>query len=238
MADFFPDLFERFRSTDFLKKVLKKYHYEEEREAELKKVSEEMLPLMRREAFWESRESGAWSVFPALGDTLREKKADAVYEAVLMSLGSGLDRMQEEFHEQGKLSESYMLEALASELLLEGYSAYNRCVGESGKRHVARYHFPGSEEAFPLTMVPELLKEFNGPAVCNDAFCITPKKSVVFVAELTTDERIRCESVCAGCQNIHCPNRSEDDPLKGRMLARMADMPLSYGYSRILGRPY
>lgn len=238
MADFFPDLFERFCSADFLKKVLKKYHYEEEREAELKKVSEEMLPLMRREAFWESRESGRWSASSALSGALHEKKADAAYEAVLMSLGSGLDRLQEEFHEQGKLSESYMLEALASELLLEGYGAYNRCVRERGKRHVARYHFPGSEEAFPLTMLPELLKEFNGPAACSDAFCITPKKSVVFVAELTMDERIHCESICTGCRNIHCPNRSEADPLKERMLARMADMPLSYGYSRILGRPY
>ncbi|HBA47820.1 MAG TPA: hypothetical protein DCZ91_08485 [Lachnospiraceae bacterium] len=85
-------------------------------------------------------------------------------------------------------------------------------------------------------MVPELLKSFHCQITCNTAFCIIPKKSVVFVAELTQDEQIQCENICAGCHNVHCPNRAERDSLRGDMLARVADMPLSYGYSRILGK--
>lgn len=41
-----------------------------------------------------------------------------------------LDDLQESYHEKEQLSESYMLEALASELLLMGYGAYNRYVRE------------------------------------------------------------------------------------------------------------
>lgn len=129
-----------------------------------------------------------------------------------------------------------MLEALASELLLMGYGAYNRYVRGKRNWHVARYHFPGSEENFPLKMVPELLKGFQYQITCNTAFCIIPKKSVVFVAELTRDEQIQCESICAGCRNVQCPNRVERDFPKGGMLARVADMSLNYGYSRIFGK--
>ena len=51
--------------------------------------------------------------------------------------------------------------------------------------NVARYHFPGSEEDFPLEMVPKLLVGFPGQITCNTAFCMIPKKSVAFVAIIT-----------------------------------------------------
>ena len=165
---------------------------------------------MQREAFWESRESGSFN-------RKQKETAGAEYEDVIMSLGSSLDSLQESYHEKEQLSESYMLEALASELLLMGYGAYNRYV--RGKRNW-----------------PELLKGFQYQITCNTAFCIIPKKSVVFVAELTRDEQIQCESICAGCRNVQCPNRVERDFPKGGMLARVADMSLNYGYSRIFGK--
>ncbi len=227
--DFFPDLLERFSGNAFLESVCKKYHFGISQEMELQAVAGEMLPLMRREAFWESREAGSFY-------GKQEEITGAGYEDVIMSLGSSLDSLQESYHERGLLSESYMLEALASELLLMGYGAYNSYVNERRDRHVARYHFPGGEEGFPLEMMPELLKGFQHGLTCNAAFCIIPKKSVVFVAELTKDMQIQCESVCTGCQNIHCPNRIKADPVKERMMARMADLPLDYGYSRIFGR--
>ena len=114
--------------------------------------------------------------------------------------------------------------------------AYNSYVREKRNWHVARYHFPGSEEDFPLEMIPQLLKGFRNQITCNAAYCIIPKKSVVFAAELTQDIRMQCESICTGCHNMHCPNRIEEDSPRERMLARMADMPLSYGYSRIFGK--
>lgn len=231
MAEFFPDLLDEFPGTEFLEKVCMKFHYEKERMEELRKVAEKMQPLIRRDGLWERRKS-------APGYSLKPQTADAVYEEVVMSLGKGIDDLQEDFHGKGMLSESYMLEVLAGELLLAGYGAYNREVIEKGNRHVAGYHFPGSEEELPLKMVPELLHAFHSPVTCNEAFCLIPKKSVVFLAELTCDSAIQCESICTGCQNTHCPNRVEDDPLRGHMLTRMADMPLTYGYSRILGRSY
>ena len=229
MAAFFPEALDAFLSPDFLEGVRKKFHYGDTKTAAFQAVAQEMLPLMRAEAFWESR---AFS-----GKNRQEGEcADAVYESVIISLGGGLDALQERYSEEGMLSESYMLEVLASELLLKGYGAYNRYVQENQDRHVARYHFLGSEEAFPLEMLPELLQESAGRIACNAAFCLIPKKSVVFISELTQDSKVQCESICVGCHNLHCSNRTEDDSPRGRMLTKMADIPLSYGYSRIFGR--
>ena len=229
MAAFFPEVLEAFLSPDFLEGVRRKFHYGDTKTAAFQAVAQEMLPLMREEAFWDSRAFSVEGRQPG-------ESADAVYESVIMSLGGGLDTLQERYSEEGRLSESYMLEVMASELLLKGYGAYNRYVQENRDRHVARYHFLGSEEAFPLELLPELLQESAERIVCNSAFCLMPKKSVVFVAELTQDSKVRCESICVGCHNLHCPNRAKDDSPRGRMLARMADIPLSYGYSRIFGR--
>ncbi len=224
MAAFFQDLIEEFTEPDFLKKVRDKFHYEETQADELKCVAVEMLPLIREEAFWERKE---------LAD-MRDK--DIIYEDIVMSLGAGIDALQDRYSSQGMLSRSYMLEVLAGELLLLGYGAYNRYIGENTDMHVARYHFLGSEDKFPIEEIPKLLAQTGGHVTCNEAFCMIPKKSVAFVAELTRDEEIHCEGICVGCGNRHCANRVEEDSKAGRMAARMTDLPLTYGYGRIFGK--
>lgn len=225
MEHFFPALLDEFISADFLEKVRKKFHFEKEQTAQIRGVAEEMLPDMREEAFWIRKASSVER--QRLPDA-----SDTAYECAAMSLGRGIDLLQEGYSEKGLLLESYIVEVLAGELLMSGYDAYNRYIAEHTERHVARYHFPGSEDTFPLEMLPELLKDLTQKITCNAAFCMQPKKSVVFVAELTQDENVHCKGICIGCSNTSCPNRvEENDPIR----KRMADMPLTYGYSRIFG---
>ncbi len=222
MAVFFTDLQDHFASHAFLEKVCTRFHYEETRMEELRAVVEEMRPLLSEEAFWESGRADAGQKIP--------------YERVVISLGAGVDALQERYADQGLLSECYMLEALAGELLMQSYGAYNRYVEAATDLHVARYHFPGSEDAWPVEMLPKLLDGLTKRVVCNAAYCLLPKKSVVFIAELTKEEGVRCEGICAGCHHPDCPNRAADDFQERRKLARMADIPLGYGYSRIFGK--
>ena len=224
MADFFTDLLDGFLNPSFLEKVRDKFHYEETRSSELRAVAEQMFPLIREEAFWERNVSSL------------QKSSGAVYEDVVMSLGAGIDSLQDHYSSQGMLSRSYMLEVLASELLLQGYGAYNRYVERNTERHVARFHFLGSEDSFPLSMLPRLLDITDGRITCNEAYCMLPKKSVAFVAELTQDEKVRCEGVCVGCNRRQCPNRVAGNHPDRYMMARMADLPLTYGYGRIFGK--
>lgn len=228
MAAFFPDVLDKFLSPAFLEGVRKKFHYDETQASEFQVVAEEMQPLMREEAFWERR------VF--LGENEHQSEAcGMIHEQVVMSLGNGIDCLQERYSERELLSQSYMIEVLASELLLEGYAAYNRYIRKNTDWHVARYHFLGSEEGFPLEMLPNLLKELTPLISCNAAFCMLPKKSAAFIAELTQDGKVQCRGICVGCNNLNCSNRMVEGGLSGKRLSIMTDKPLTYGYRRIFG---
>lgn len=93
-------------------------------------------------------------------------------EAVI-TLGKGLDELQEEYSSKGLLSECYMVEALSSELLLLSYSAYNRELEKESGLHVARLHFLWSEETYPMTILPDLLKRLRCrfPAMRRFVWC-------------------------------------------------------------------
>lgn len=228
MAVFFTDLLDGFLETAFLRSVQKKFHYGEEQFEALLAVAEKMLPVMRKEAFWER---GAVPGF-------KEEQGDSgtACEAVVMSLGEGLDDLQEDYSRRGMLLETYMLETLAGELLMKGYGVYNSSVKTEGTWHVARYHFPGSDENFPLEMLPDLLGKLSERVSCNNYFYMKPKKSVVFVAELTQDQALWCEGICTGCNSVKCPNRIEENSYKKYINGAGADLPLNYGYSRIFGK--
>lgn len=228
MAAFFEELLDAFLEADFLRTVQKKFHYGEEQFRVLAAVAEEMLPIMRKEAFWTKGKAHCSITNPG--------ESALVYEDVVMSLGKGVDELQETYSNKGMLLESYMVETLTSELLRQGYAAYNKCVEAEGIWHVARYHFLGSEEGFPLERLPNLLENLTNQVSCNLCFYMEPKKSVAFVAELTQDQTVQCEGICVGCGRTDCPNKLEEVSHNSYLDRLAPDLPLTYGYSRILGR--
>lgn len=212
-------------SAEFLKKTKTKFHFDEEQSAQISTVAEKMLPTIQEEAFC-IRKPYPPKDKPPAGDS------DTAYECVAISLGQGVDLLQENYSEKGLLLETYIVEALANELLLHGYDSYNKYMAKHTPLHVARYYFPGNEKTLSLEMLPELLQNLTPKITCNAAFCMRPKKSVVFISELTQDETVHCKAICVGCGNQSCPNRVEENNLIGK---RMTDLPLTYGYSRIFG---
>lgn len=220
-----PALLDEFISADFFEKILKKYHFDEEQTKLIQMTAKEMLPLIREEAFCISQLYSMENIPPAIN-------TETTYECVAISLGVGLDILQENYDKKGLLLQNYIVEVLASELLMQGYDAYNKHVAEHTAKHVARYHFPGSEAALPLELLPMLLKNLTPKITCNSAFCMQPKKSVVFISELTRNETVHCKAICVGCTNKSCPYRMEENDL---IRKRMTDLPLTYGYSRIFG---
>lgn len=227
----FADLPEKLADTSFLKNVCKKYHYQDENYESLCSVAEDMLPLVRGGLCMKHR------LFVHVEEESTDRgRAAQCYAEAAITLGAGVDRLQTAYAQKGCLSECYMAEALSSELLLQAYTAYNRYVAEETDYHVARYHFLGSEEEYPISMLPGLLDRLDTQIVCNEAYCMLPKKSVAFVAELTDDETVHCRGICIGCGSRHCPNRMDEGVNIGRLLADMTDVPMSYGYSRIFGK--
>ena len=234
----FEALTESLTQESFLREFSKKYHYEEPQLPTLAAVAVSMQKAILSDV----RDGKAgWNcgAFPLNG---RETVAECL--PVCITLGPGIDALQESYLQQGLLSEAYMVETLASELLLQAYPRWNDWVAERGAAqieaqeaqgalHVRRYHFLGSEGECPIESLPELLKELKVPVTCTSAYCMLPKKSVAFYAELTQEQDVHCEGICVGCGSRSCPNRMEKRT--AGHVTDMTDRPLTYGYLQIFG---
>lgn len=226
---------------------MKKYHYDPEEYSDLKKIAEQMEPCLETEAGWQDRDCE---------ETF--SKGERSFLAVGITLGKEIDELQENYLQDGLLTESYMIEVLSSELLLKSYQAYTEWVAAHRELHVARLHFLGTEisgsdvsgsitldsedsdkklcNRLRLENLPTLLQELQLPVTCNEAYCMIPKKSVVFYAELTKDAFTKCAGICLGCGRRDCPNRMEEKENFPLRFADMTDRPLSYGYARIFSK--
>lgn len=206
----------------FLDAVMKKFHFSPEDRACFLEVGDRVSAAAHKEA-------GFWYME-------REESALAV-----MTLGAGVDALQEQYAKECRLTECYMAETVAGELLLNAYREFNRWVEAHTGRHVARYRFFGAQEddgALSLEAMSGALRAFGIAQVqCNQACCLTPKKSVIFLAELTPDAGVRCEGICVGCGRKDCPNRCDrEQEAAGLRWPDLSGRPLPYGYARILGR--
>lgn len=208
----FCNLIEDMTSVSFLNRVAEKYHYLQKDLPELLAVAEKMQESIWKEASFE------------VGEHQHAMEEGDLRKSVVMTLGSGVDKLQDAYTEKERLTESFMIEALGNELLLCAYGVWNRWIEEQTDYHVAGYIFPGSREDYPLEQLPEFLTSVSGVVTCNESFLMLPKKSVAFYALLTKEAGVRCEGICQSCGRKDCQNRAREDRL------------LPYGYARILGR--
>lgn len=171
-------------TSEFLGQIQVRYHYEERDRAQLKLVAADMANCMK----WQESTYLVW----------QEDVPGQVI--VVMTLGVGIDLLQERYAKSGRMMESYMVESIAGELLMLGYAQLEQFIREKTGCYVSAYHFLGSEEAYPLEAMRGIL-EMTGQnkVVCNEAGCLTPKKSVVFLAELTNQENSSCGRLCDTC---------------------------------------
>ena len=150
-----------------------------------------------------------------------------------VTLGAGIDRLQERCSDSGDMSGAYMLECLGCVLLQKAYDIVDELLRENMGLYVQRYVFPGDGE-LPLSDNGRILRRIReagdareagrssgsgrsgkstgeernpySPAVsCNESYMLTPQKSVVFVAVLGADRTDR--HLCDACPSLTCPNR-------------------------------
>lgn len=194
----------------FLESVCEKYHYLPEDGEQMRQTALAMKGIIEKEAFFQHG----------------LKEGEKLFDSVVISLGEGIDRLQDDYSEKGELTSAYMVEILAGEILLISYTAYNQYMERTSDCHVARYYFPGSEKEYPLTMISSMLSELNASVSCNESYCMIPKQSVAFLALLTKDKSVRCPGICLACGRKDCPNSTH------------RERPLPYGYARILGKEF
>lgn len=134
----------------FIKGIINKYHFEPEAENDIISVYEKMQSCMKPYAVYRmnQRDTGIKDI---------DNRQSAI---VAMTLGKEIDNLEEQLTDAGKLDEAYILECIASELLLTMYGDFNKEYAKFHRRYVERYVFIGEE--IPATDVPKLLKEVKG----------------------------------------------------------------------------
>ena len=246
MDQLFEKVAEKCKTVAFLESVMSKAHYASEDRELLVDVLGKILDCMEEDAAWGAKDAEAGRA-QEMGQVAGASQA----QEVVMTLGAGVDRLQEELLSEGKLTEAYIVEVLGSEILLLAYTVFNSWVREHTDFAVKRYYFLGmgeravigeadgrekaAEVDLRLSALPGMLERSGQPVTCTEGYCMVPKKSVAFYAELSKDRGVVCEGVCLGCGRKDCPNRMEaGERMKGN---RVLDRPLTYGYARIFGLP-
>lgn len=193
-------------TSGFLEQVACRYHYEKKDMEQLRRVASDMAGCLKGQ-------ESTYLVFPERTDRGQELE-DLMPESsqpwktdegkkiagVVMTLGARIDRLQERYQQTDRMLESYMVENIGGELLMQGYGQMEEWIWDWTGCRVAAYHFPGEEEDYPLELMPELLTQACRNRVrCNAGFCLEPKMSVAFFVELTEQGTGACASICDTC---------------------------------------
>lgn len=144
---------------------------------------------------------------------------------VLMTLGEDVDRVQSSLMEEESLSEAYMAECIAMELLMKAYGRGDDFLRERTGLWCGQYEFPGTGR--PMEDVAEIVDSFGQEEISyNGAYMLIPKKSVAYIVPLQTKEPEvkRKQSLCAGCNRTDCEKRAG------------SPKELNYGYRRIFSK--
>lgn len=233
MDQLFVAIAEKCKTAGFLESVISKAHYASEDRELLFDVLEKILKCMEAGAAWSGKDVAALVKEVGGGGEAAQAKAGSAWtQEVVITLGDSVDKLQEEYLAACQLTEAYMVEVLASEILLLSYAEYNQWIKSNTDKVVSRYHFLGADAAHPLEGLPSFLERSGLPVTCTEGYCMLPKKTVAFYAELTGDRATTCEGICMGCGRTDCPNRMDAAQTKGN---RTLDRPLTYGYARIFG---
>lgn len=170
------------------------------------------------------------SLLHSLAGQLYQKMDAAVYFApqspqeetrlaVLVTLGAGVDNLQEEYTTDGHLLEAYMIECIAMEFLKNAYEQAAEIIYDHYGMWMGGFDFLG--DRIPLEEMEEMFAILEPEEISyNQAYMLTPKKTAAFYTTLTDSRTAAYCNLCSTCSHLRCIHR------KGN---------LTYGYQRIFG---
>lgn len=184
--------------------ILSRYHFRESDEARIRALAKRVLLAAEPLLYYAPR-------------SLEEQSG----LAVLVTLGAGVDDLQNACTEEGRLSESYMIECIAMELLGNAYEQSAEKIYDHYGQWISGFAFLGS--AVPIQEMETLFRILKPQEIFyNQAYMLTPKKTVAFYTTLTGKRQEAYCNQCESCGNTKCAHRKAH---------------FTYGYQQIFRRP-
>lgn len=175
------------------RKMAERYQFQESDYPEIDTLYDALYALTEAEV--------CYRIWPGLDKGKREA-------VCVVTLGSGVDAMQEIYTQAEELMNVYILDCLGSAMLEKAYRQVEDILLEETGLHVSSYHFP--EDAVTLERIREIVKEMSiqfqdMPVSCNEACMMNPKKSVVYTVSLEEEKQETC--ICDSCTRKDCIHR-------------------------------
>lgn len=168
------------------------------------------------------------------GEDQREKNDSADKITAVMTIGSAYDDMIALYEAKGELLKAYAADCFAMGILRLAYGLFGERLYEREKKYPGKLRFFDEEQ---MKEVPELLKRMKvGEVSCNEAFAMTPQKSVVFMTEMSDEKSEDCGNICGNCLRTDCPNRQKTDSKAEAGERRKTGGAFSYGFQQIFGK--
>lgn len=201
----------------YVRAIAHRYHYEWRDIKKMRQIATQIRTTVEKEEgfYLLLPEQGKEQKLPIRDLGAEKQTARSRCAGVALTLGNSLDALQETYTRQEDIEGAYMIEVIAGELMRNAYLQFSDYIMEHTCYEVGAFHFFGSRPELPLADMKELLARLPGAAVtCNEAYCLEPKKSVVFLAELKQpDGRTKKEGqgasihLCAQCSRKDCAFR-------------------------------
>ncbi len=182
--------------TEDFKNMMLKYHFRKEDFASLQSLSCMLVPLLRAKAYY---------VWKEKGDVISYER----YAVVFLTLGDGPDALQEIYLSRNCLSEAYMVECIALELLTKAYEEFVKIMQQETGMWAVKIDFLG--DTYPIEILPKLYQEFGQMDISyNEKLVLSPGKSVVFLLPVSEKKAEYPCDICKNCGNQDCLFRQKD----------------------------
>ena len=176
-------------AEDGYRQILPRYHFQEKEEDLIRSLTKQLYQVLDSATYF------------ACKSPREENRL-----AVLVTLGSGVDHLQEAYTKAGQLTEGYMIECIAMKLLKNAYEQAADKIYSHYGRWAGRFEFLG--EAVPIEALEEMFTILEPKEISyNQAYMLMPKKTAAFFTTLTENRQTAYCNFCQTCSHVKCVHR-------------------------------
>jgi cob(I)alamin adenosyltransferase len=178
-----------------MSQFIRRYHFNDNDKKEIDKLCRQLTPRVHAEFH-----------YCMTDDTFKDAGKVA---AVVMTLGTAFDELQDSFIKKGDIHRAYIVDCLGIEIMSIAYDRIDEKLHELTGLYAGGYIFTGSDE-LPLSETPRLMSLLGQKVITyNESFVLMPKKSVLFEVPLYGN-KVEKHDRCVYCSAVNCQYRKAE----------------------------
>lgn len=126
-----------------------------------------------------------------------------------MTIGEGIDKLQELYSQYGGIEEEYLIDCLGSIILMKNYELFIQEIQKRTGMWVEKIEFLGDK--YSIELLPKLHEICKPENISYTSdYILIPKKSVSFLLPLSDRPSNNPCNICTNCENQFCIFKKSD----------------------------